>query len=119
MKTFLALCVFAAAALGQTAPAGTVSISTVITATAGADPATAVVCVATPKPPNVMGVQCKVNGAVVLDSTNTVIVGNPAGVVVSYTFGANIVTWLLKQVAPSDVPAWEVSANGVRKTGSF
>jgi hypothetical protein len=115
MKRLFILAAFATAiALPQTAPTGTVDISTAITATAGT-----LQCVGTPTvgaTTSTMHMKCSEAGVVLHEADYAVTA--PGSTLYSLGRGSNTVTWLLSKGNP--VPdQWQVAANGVSKSGSF
>lgn len=122
-KTLKAL--LAALAIGAgaqtTPPAGTVQVSTSVKATAGADPATALICVAVPthdQEKDQITVTCTSGPDTVLTSTATRTASALQGIVVDAHLADNAVTWLFKKDSTAGW-LWQVAANGVYKEGHF
>lgn len=110
-RLFLGL-IFAAALQAQTA--GSVDITSTITATAGS-----LVCIGTPTiaaSVSTMHMRCSEGATVLHESDYTVTA--PGSVVYSIGRGADTITWLLTKGNPAP-DQWQVSANGVSKTGNF
>jgi len=98
---------------------GTVAVATTITAVAGTDPATQLTCVGTPTVTSSvsnMHMVCSAAGKTLHTSDNQVVAAG--SVTISVQSGSNTVTWLLTKGNP--IPdQWQVTANGVSKSGSF
>lgn len=113
MKRLL-LWLAAMAVLQGQAPTGSVDIAATITATAGT-----LVCVGTPSVASAASnMHMKCSDAQALLHESDYLVASPGSVVYSIGRGANTITWLLtKGGAVPD--QWQVSANGVSKSGNF
>lgn len=112
MKTFLSLLLFAATASAQ-AP-GTVDVASAITATAGT-----LSCVGTAtvgQTTSLMHLKCSEGSTVLHEGDYTVT--SPGSTVYSIGRGQNMIVWLLtKGSATPD--QWQVTANGVGRSGTF
>ena len=107
---------FGGLALGLLAQsAGTVLVSTTVTATAGTG-TSAVACILSgPAKPSIR-TTCSIGPATVLTQDLTPAAGPSSGAVGSFTNAGNTVTWSLQQLSNGDVQ-WQVVANGVSKNG--
>jgi hypothetical protein len=98
-----------------TPPPGTVAVSATITATAGTLVCTATASVAATA--STMHMKC-VDGADVVLPDIDFVVKAPGSTTYSVQRGGNTITWLLTKGNP--VPdQWQVTANGVMKSGTF
>lgn len=106
---------FSAALAIASAQTGTVSVSANITATAGALVCTGTATVGPTS--SVMHMKCVDGSAVVIPDTDYPVVA-PGATTISVSRGTNSVTWILTKGNP--VPdQWQVTANGVTKSGTF
>jgi hypothetical protein len=114
MKLFFGL-LLAAGILFAQVP-GTVTVSTSITAKAGADTdSDQIICAGTPSATaSVMHMTCTVGGSQIFNSDTNI--APTTGISFSIVKGANNITWLLTKGTPD---SWQVSANGTVKSGSF
>ena len=99
------------------APAGTITVSNVVTATAGT-----ISCILSNQSPALAsGVHmvCAAGGVTRLVMDTVVAPGSTNGSVGSYTEAGASVTWILTQGTVTSPISWQVAANGVGKSGTF
>ena len=93
---------------------GTVTVTSTVVATAGE-----VVCTMS-LANEIVHVDCNVGSVQhVHVSDNKPVPGNVSGYVGSLQSGADNITWMVKQAATGDPISWQVSANGIFKSGVF
>lgn len=112
MKTLLLSLLFVAVVLAQTP--GTVVVASNITATAGS-----LICVGTATvgaTTSTMQLKCSEGSVVLIDYPFTVTASGST--LYSIGRGANTITWLLTKGNPTP-DQWQVTANGVARSGTF
>jgi hypothetical protein len=97
--------------------AGTVVVSTTVTATAGSG-GSSVACVLNGSAKPLIHATCSIGSATVLTEDATPGAVPASGTVGSFTNAGNTITWSLQQTSNGDVQ-WQVVANGVSKSGTF
>lgn len=111
----IALLFVAASVAFAQAPTGTVQVAASITATAGTLVCTGTASVAATT--STMHLKCVDGSDAVLPEVDFT-VSAPGSTVYSIQRGANVVTWTLSKGNP--IPdQWQVTANGVMKSGTF
>ena len=115
---FLLLILASAMVLDAQTPAGTVTVTTAVVATAGTDAATQVICTLALSS-GVVHADCKVGGTSVQSSDSKPLPGDKNGYVGSVTANSNSVTWMLQQPDAAGPISWQIAANGITKSGTF
>jgi hypothetical protein len=94
---------------------GTITTTAQVVATAGD-----VTCTGKPgSAADSVDVTCSVGGEVVFSTAVSPKVGSTSGIVLGLTHGQNSITMLLRKISATALTQWEVSANGVVKSGTL
>lgn len=92
---------------------GSVTVTNTITAVAGP-----VTCTLSNPSPPAFSMACSAGSGALMKQDATPAIGPASGIAGSFNVGPDAVTWIVKQEVAGTV-TWQVSANGVLKTGNF
>jgi len=92
---------------------GSVTVTNTVTAVAGP-----VTCTLSNPSPPAFSMMCSAGSGALMKQDATPAIGPTSGIVGSFNVGPDAITWIVKQEVAGTV-TWQVSANGVLKTGTF